>query len=67
MSSPLLCPYAYRKDGKRGKIYCTVSNFLCAHQFWCNMSVEFKQHTAALDCPGRDEAENGKNREADAV
>ncbi len=66
MSSPLLCPYAYRKDGKRGKIWCRGSDFLCAHQFWCDMSVEFKHHPEAATCPGREEFD-GKKRKTDAV
>lgn len=59
--SPLLCPKAYRKE-PRGKIYCTDSGIVCAHQFWCDISVEFKHHPAAATCPGRGESKNDVKR-----
>jgi len=52
--SKLLCPFAYR-ESKRGKIYCKQSGIVCAHQYWCDMAVEFKQYPDALQCPGREE------------
>ena len=55
MSSRLLCPQAYRRDGPRKPIVCRKSGILCAHQFWCDMSVEYKHHPAAASCPGQEE------------
>ena len=55
MSSRLLCPQAYRRDGPRKPIVCRKSGILCAHQYWCNMSVEYKHHPAAASCPGQEE------------
>lgn len=63
MSSRLLCPQAYRRDGPRKPIVCRKSGILCAHQFWCDMSVEYKHHPTAASCPGQEE-EDGK-RETD--
>ena len=63
MSSRLLCPQAYRRDGKRKPIICKVSGILCAHQYWCDMSVEYKHPPDAAACPGQEE-EDGK-RETD--
>ena len=51
--SKLLCEFAYRKE-KRGKIYCKQSGIVCAHQFWCDMAVEFKHLPDAERCPGRE-------------
>lgn len=55
MASTLLCPLAYRRDGPTKPIICKVSGILCAHQFWCDMAVEFKHHPAAAKCPGQEE------------
>ena len=66
MSSALLCPQAYRRDGKRKPIICKVSGILCAHQYWCDMAVEYKHHPAAASCPGR-EGKHGKTDTTDAV
>lgn len=52
--SPLLCEKAYRKD-RRGLIYCRDSGIVCAHQFWCDISVEYKHFPEAATCPGRGE------------
>lgn len=58
-----LCQKAYRKGGKRGKIYCTVSGIVCAHQYWCGMAVEFR-HTAGVDnCPGKNKEKTEKKRD----
>lgn len=54
MASRLLCEQAYRKS-KHDKIMCKVSGILCAHQFWCDISVEFKHFPSAEHCPGREE------------
>jgi len=55
MASALLCPLAYRRDGPRKPIICKVSGIVCAHQFWCDISVEFKHHPEAKTCPGQEE------------
>lgn len=55
MASTLLCPLAFRRDGPTKPIICKVSGILCAHQFWCDMAVEFKHHPAAAKCPGQEE------------
>lgn len=54
MASTLLCPLAFRRDGPTKPIICKVSGILCAHQFWCDMAVEFKHHPAAAKCPGQE-------------
>lgn len=54
MSSKLLCPLAYRRDGPEKPIICKESGILCAHQFWCDISVEYKHHPQAANCPGKD-------------
>lgn len=55
MASTLLCPLAFRRDGPTKPIICKVSGILCAHQFWCDMAVEFKHHPAAAKCPGQEQ------------
>ena len=51
----LICPHAYRKNnGRRGKIMCKKSGILCAHQYYCGLSMKFKQTDGAKDCPGRE-------------
>lgn len=56
MSGMLICPKAHRKDGdRRGKIMCKVSGLPCAHQFFCSVSMKYKQLDSAKDCPGRSE------------
>lgn len=47
-----MCEKAFRKE-KSGKIYCMESGIVCAHQFWCDISVEFKHFPEAENCPGR--------------
>ena len=64
ISRPLLCPEAYR-DGKRGKIYCRRSGIVCAHQYWCDMAVEYRHHPEAAACPGRGE-QDGENQQTAA-
>ena len=59
MASKLLCDQAYRK-GKHDKIMCKVSGILCAHQFWCDISVEYKHFPAAAECPGKEEKDGEK-------
>lgn len=50
-----LCKNAYRRGGKRGKIVCKKTEQLCAHQYWCDLAVEFR-HTSTVDrCPGKEE------------
>ena len=64
MIHPLICEKSFRID-KRGKIYCTESGTVCAHQYWCDMAVQYKQFPEAADCPGR--SYDGENRKTDAV
>lgn len=66
MASKLLCPLAFRRDGPRRPIICKDSGILCAHQYWCDMAVEFKHHPEAATCPGQ-EGHDEKNTETDAV
>ncbi len=48
-----ICDKGKRQGGKRGKIICTVTDKLCAHQYWCSMACEYR-HTAQVDnCPGK--------------
>lgn len=56
----LICEHAYRKNNdRRGKIMCKKSGILCAHQYYCGLSMKFKQTDGAKTCPGRED--NGKN------
>ena len=64
MSRPLLCEFGHR-DGPQGKIYCDKSGIVCAHQYWCDMGVEYRHHPEAARCPGREE-EGGKKHETAA-
>ena len=50
----LVCEKAY-KEGRRGKVMCRVSGLPCAHQYFCNVSMKYKQLDSAKDCPGRSE------------
>lgn len=51
----LVCPKAHRKGGdKRGKIMCKVSALPCAHSYFCNISMKYKQLDSAKDCPGKE-------------
>ena len=54
----LICPDAYRKPGdKRKAVMCKVSGLACAHQYFCQLTGQFKQLDRAKKCPGR--SENG--------
>ena len=65
MSAPLLCPKAYRRDGARKPIICRKNGLPCAHQYWCDMAVEYKHRAGAASCPGQED-EDGKSHQTDA-
>lgn len=62
--SELICPLAYRRDGKRKPIICRYTEKICAHQYWCDIKVEYKQHADAAECPGQ-EAYYGGEKDAE--
>lgn len=53
----LICEKAYfRNNDQREKIMCKVSGLLCAHSYYCQHVMKYRQLSSAKTCPGR---ENG--------
>lgn len=55
MPSMLICKKAYRKPGdKRGKIICSDCGLPCAHSYFCQLVMKYRQLESAKNCPGRE-------------
>lgn len=52
----LICEHAYHKNrDRRQKIMCEVSDLPCAHSYFCQLVMKYRQLDSAKNCPGREE------------
>ena len=52
----LICEKSYFKNNnQRDKIMCKVSQLPCAHSYFCQHVMKYRQLESAKDCPGREE------------
>lgn len=58
----LICAKAYVNEADQNRIYCSVSDELCAHQYWCDMALKWKNTGQAENCPGKKPPEKSKKR-----
>ena len=47
----IFCEKAEERDN--GRVYCSVSDMICAHVYFCQIAGRWKQLDSAKDCPGR--------------
>lgn len=57
-----ICEKAYTKKEKHDRLYCKISESLCAHQYWCDMALRWKNTGQAENCPGKNPPEKSKKR-----
>lgn len=50
----LICMKAYANEADHKRLYCSDSGELCAHQYWCDMALKWKNTNQAEGCPGKE-------------
>lgn len=59
----LICAKAYANEADQNRIYCSVTDELCAHQYWCDMACKWKNTNQAAKCPGKEKKNERRKTE----